>query len=64
MNYEETDALLKNHGFTLNCFSPLEITSEDDGSTASGICAECILEWCKKIDEEQKNDQEYGLGGS
>lgn len=60
MTYEETDALLTEHGFTLECFSPLEISCDHDGSRATGICAEYVIKGCQKFNEEIANDQEIG----
>lgn len=51
MSYEEADKLLAEYGWTLECWSPLEIR-HTDGSFATLNAAQDILdrlEWQKKV---------------
>lgn len=42
--YEQVDKLLTEHGWSLDCFSPLEISNENTGATATLDAAEIIIE--------------------
>lgn len=62
MTLDKVQELLTEHGFTLNCFSPLEITNDDDFSMATGMCAQYVIDCCLKIDEEISKEYEKGDG--
>lgn len=42
MNYKEYEDLLNRHGWTITCYSPLEIEHPEDG-TATGYAATMVL---------------------
>jgi hypothetical protein len=50
--YEELDKFLTSKGWSLDCYSPLEISNEEAESRASGIAAEIVIDYLRKEEDE------------
>ena len=44
----ESEALLEEHGWELECYSPLEIRSKDGESFATNRAADIVMEYFRK----------------
>lgn len=51
-DYEESKKICEKNEYVLECWSPLEIRSEDGTSFASGFAAEVLLEYFEYLEEE------------
>ncbi len=51
MNDEE---LLEQHGWLMECSSPLEICFEETGDRATGIAAEIIIDLLRDLERKKK----------
>lgn len=52
-NYEESQELCKKNEYHIECWSPLEIRSDDGSSFASGLAAEVLLDFFESLEEEE-----------
>jgi len=43
MDYDETCAFLRERGWTVDCWSPFEISRDETGCRATGIAAEIVV---------------------
>ena len=54
MDYEKAVKLLNEYGYTLDCWSPFEISNENN-DRATGEFAELILDLIEKKEKKEKN---------
>lgn len=52
--WAETEALLHEHGWDMECYSPLEIRSKDGEHFATNRAAEIVIEYFKRESLHEK----------